>query len=196
MLFNSNLNLVSGVSIALITASFLAACGDSSKQQTEKKAQGGGTPQVVTKSVAPRDPLGPRYQATLAEGITFNRDGYPNFVSSVKGISGKEAGGRWTDGTQAVIEFTQALPKSFTLKIKAAPFSPTMGKPIKVIVGATQLEIKFDKPEATEVVIAVATDGNARSVIFEFPDPKSPQELGQSSDTRRLSLGLTSLRIE
>lgn len=192
MLFNSNLNLVSGVSIALITAFFLTACGD----QTEKNAQGGGTPQVVTGNVAPSDPLGPRYQATLSEGITFNRDGYPGFVSGVKGIANKDAGGRWTDGTRVIIEFTQALPKSFMLKIKAAPFSPTVGKPIKIIIGATKLETNFSKPEAAEVAIPVTTDGNAKSVIFEFPDPKSPQELGQSTDPRRLSLYLMSIRIE
>jgi len=196
VLFNNNRNLVSSVSIAFITVSFLAACGDSSQQQTEKKAQDGGTSQAVAGTAAPIDPLGPRYEATLSEGITFNRDGYPGFVSSVKGISGKEAFGRWTDGTQAVIEFTQALPKSFTLKIKAAPYSPTLGKPIMVMVGATQLEIKFGKPEATEIAIPVATDGNARSVIFDFPDAKSPQELGESLDRRRISVALVSLRIE
>ncbi|HVS26526.1 MAG TPA: hypothetical protein VHE58_04420 [Burkholderiales bacterium] len=132
----------------------------------------------------------------FSEGITFNRDGYPGFVSSVKGISGKEGFGRWTDGTQAVIEFTQPLPKNFTLKIKAAPFAPSMGKPIKIVVGTAQLETKFSKPEPTEVVIPVATDGNARSIIFELPDAKSPKELGLSGDSRRLSLALVSLKIK
>ncbi len=170
-------------------------CEESSQQPSKQEAQGAGTPQVIAGIAAPSDPLGPRYQATLSEGITFNRDGYPGFVSSIKGISGKAHFGRWTDGTQAVIEFTQALPKNFTLKIKAGAFPPTMGKPIKRIVGATQLQTKFI-PGLTEVAIPVATDGNARSIIFEFPDAKSPKELGLSADPRRLSLALVSLQIE
>jgi phosphoglycerol transferase len=163
------------ICIALIATYLLIACSDGQQQSVS---------------------LEPRYQASLSEGITFNRDGYPSFVSSVKGISVKETFGRWTDGSQAVIEFTQALPKNFTLKIKSGVFYPWRNKPIKIIVGNTPLETRFIKDETTEVTIPVATDGNARSIIFELPDAKSPKELGASPDTRKLGLALVSLQIE
>lgn len=170
---------------------FFSACSDGSHEQSidkSLKVEGGLTTQI--------DILGARYNATLSDGITFNRDGYPSFVSSVKGISEKETFGRWTDGSQVIIVFNQSLPKHFTLKLKSGAFSPWLNKPIKIIVGNAQLETKFNKEEAVEVEIPVVTDGNARSIIFEFPDAKSPKELGISTDTRQLGLALVSLSIE
>lgn len=196
MLFNTNFNLKRNVYIILVASSFVAACGDDSQQQSKNKAQGAETSQVLAGAAAPIDPLGPRYQASLSDGITFSRDGYPSFVSGVKGIAEKETFGRWTDGSPAVIEFTQSLPKNFTLKIKAGVFAPWRDKPIRIVVGNAQLETRFIKEEATEVAIPVTTDGNARSVIFEFPGAKSPKELGVSPDTRKLGLALVRLQIE
>lgn len=161
----------------LIGIFLLTACTDSSKQSY--------------------DPLGPRYHATLAEGITFSKDGYPDFLSSVEGISVKESFGRWTDGSLATIGFSQPLPKKFTLKIAAVMSEAIMGKPIKVVVGNTKYDAQFGKMwNFKEVAISVTTDGNAKSVVFELPDVKSPKELGQGEDGRRLGLALSSLKIE
>ena len=196
MSFNGKLYFARNICIALVTTFVLAACGDDSKPQSKSKASGAETPQVLAGAATPIDPLGPRYQATLSDGITFNRDGYPSFVSAVKGIAEKETFGRWTDGSSAVIEFTQALPKNFTLKIKAGVFAPWRDMPIRIIVGNSQLETRFNKEEPTEVAIPVTTDGNAKSVTIEFPNAKSPKELGVSPDTRKLGLALVRLQIE
>jgi len=142
------------------------------------------------------DPNGPRYNANISEGITFNRDGYPSFVSSYKGISGKETWGRWTDSEEVTIEFVQPLPKSFTLKIKAAASSALLGKPVKVIVGETLLEAKFNSQEPSEVALAVSTDGRVKTISLKFPNIKSPIELGLGADTRRLGWGLIKLQID
>lgn len=142
------------------------------------------------------DPHGPRYEAEISEGITFNREGYPSFISSYTGISGREVWGRWTDSEDAVIEFVQLLPRKFTLKIYAGTFSALVGVPVKIIVGNTQLEAKFNSQEATEVVLSVSTDGNAKSIIFKFPKTKSPMELGLGGDTRHLGLALIKLQID
>lgn len=142
------------------------------------------------------DPLGPRYEADLNEGIAFGREGYPSFISGYKGISGREAWGRWTDSEDAVIEFVQPLPRKFTLKIYAGTFSALVGVPVKIIVGNTQLEAKFNSQEATEVVLSVSTDGNAKSIILKFPKTKSPMELGLGGDTRHLGLALIKLQID
>lgn len=142
------------------------------------------------------DPLGPRYDADISEGITFNRDGYPSFVSSFKGISGKETFGRWTDSEEAIIEFAQPLPKKFTLKINAGASSAVVGKPVKLMVGEIQLEIVFSKEEATEVDIPVATNGKAKTIILKFPKTKSSMELGLGGDTRHLGLALIKFLID
>lgn len=91
---------------AVLAAFLLTACGESAKVESQKMQ-------------AQANPLEPRYQATLSEGITFRNPGYPTFISAVKGISIVEDFGRWTDDTKAVFEFNQPLPKKFTLIITA-----------------------------------------------------------------------------
>jgi len=63
------------------------------------------------------DPLGLRYEATLAEGIDFRKPGYPLFIKNVKGIANHEPWGRWTDGAIDTIRFNQSLPQQFVFKV-------------------------------------------------------------------------------
>lgn len=142
------------------------------------------------------DPQGPRYRADIAEGITFGREGYPNFVSSYKGISGREPWGRWTDSEEVVIEFAQALPKSFSLKINAGASAYVVGKPIKVVVGENQKEFQVDKEPASDIVIPFITGGEERIVSIKFPKIMSPAEQGLGGDTRHLGLALVKLTID
>lgn len=174
---------VGGVLFLAIAATFLVACGEGA--QTEK-------PQGQVQS----DPLEPRYQATLSEGITFKNPGYPFFVTSVKGISIPESFGRWTDNTQAAIEFSQPLPKKFTLKVTATRYQPTMGEPIKIVIGGRTYEADFPKEwDFKEVVIPVVNDGDAKSITFELPNAKVPKVIGQGVDARNMCLALSSIKI-
>jgi phosphoglycerol transferase len=141
------------------------------------------------------DPLGPRYESNLSEGIIFNRDGYPSFVSGFKGISGKESWGRWTDSQEAVIEFISPLPRKFTLKIKAGASSAVVNNSVNIIIGDAQFNTKFVSQEPTEVEVNVTTDGKAKSITIKFPILKSPKELGLGADTRHLGLALIRLQI-
>ena len=52
------------------------------------------------------DPLGPRYEVTMMDGIDFTKPGYPTFLSDVSGISGPEPWGRWTDGEMDPVFWT------------------------------------------------------------------------------------------
>jgi hypothetical protein len=142
------------------------------------------------------DLLGPRYAASLQEGIVFSRAGYPNFVSGVKGISGREDFGRWTDSGEAVIEFLQPLPQRFTLKITAGASTEALGKWVEVIVGDCHRRVRFERQTPSEAIVSVVTDGQASAIILQLPGVKSPRELGVSEDARRLGLALVSLRIE
>lgn len=168
---------------AVFVAFLLTACGESAQVESQKK-------QVQA------NPLEPRYQATLSEGITFRNPGYPTFISAVKGISSVENFGRWTDDTKAVLEFDQPLPKKFTLIVTASMYAPSMGKPIKIEIGGAKYDAEFSQQwNFKEISIPVSTDGNVKLISFELPDAKIPQLLGQGGDGRKLSLALSSLRI-
>ena len=191
MYFSPKRRSVSALFAVMLVVSFLAACSDSSHQSKTGTATSAPTPTV---------PLGPRYKASLSEGIAFNRDGYPDFVASVRGISVPDKSGRWTDGPQTIIEFLKPLPKKFTLKISAGAVPYWQNKPIRITVGTTTFDAKFGKPGSwtapTDVALPVATDGTAKSVVFEFPDVKSPKELGLADEYRKIVLYLSSIKID
>ncbi len=145
--------------------------------------------------VVPDDPLGPRYQASLSEGIEFDRKGYPIFVSNISGISQFEKFGRWTDGNDVSIEFTKPLPIKFTLKLKLAVFPHMKNKPIKIEVGDFKLETTFSNRKQMKFEFQIESDGNAREIKFYLPDTKSPNELGGTADIRKLGLALVYLKV-
>lgn len=142
------------------------------------------------------DPLGPRYGASLADGIVFGKQGYPRFVKDVSGISGREPFGRWTDGSDVILEFRQPLPARFRLSLEAAAAASVLGKDITVQVGTASETIRFDKPVPSTVTIPIDTDGTATTLALRLPDVRSPKEQGLSEDPRRLGLALIRLAIE
>lgn len=146
-----------------------------------------------------RIPLDPRYHASLSDGIVFSKDGYPDFISRIQGVSVKEALGRWTDGPKTEIGFIEPLPKNFILEISAGAVPYWQNKPIKIVVGESEVEATFGTQGSwtspTVVRIPFETDGSAESIIFYFPDVKSPEQMGIASDARKLVLFLTSIKI-
>jgi len=191
MLNNLNKSTFGSLILGVLTLALVAGCDNGAQQVATNKNQDNqsipGQAQV--------DTLSPRYTSTLSSGIEFDRDGYPDFVSGVQGISRYETFGRWTDGTQAQIDFNKNLPKKFTLKIRAGTFAPWENKPIQMEIGATHLEAKFSSEKPTDFTIAVETDGNAKSIVFKFPGAQSPKELGFSDDARKLALSLIRIQI-
>jgi hypothetical protein len=151
--------------------------------------------ETVTPSSVANDPLGPRYESTLAEGVDFTKRGYPGFLNKVTGISGYEAWGRWTDGKEAKFQFKQKLPNKFVLELTMGAFGPNVNVPAVIQVGKVSKKL-------------VPTDGNAKaySVNFEGVNsdtltilpgkPTSPKSLNISPDERVLGLGLVSLKIK
>ena len=130
----------------------------------------------------------------LADGITFSREGYPEFVAGATGISVPETFGRWTDGPRATIEFRRPLPAKFTLTVTAAQRGD---KPISVIVGQTKTDMRFGKIwDFKTVSVPIVTDGTAKVISFDIPDPMSPKDLGEADDGRRLGIALVSLKVE
>jgi phosphoglycerol transferase len=91
---------------------------------------------AVEKAIAV-DPLGPKYESTLAEGIDFKKPRYPSFLIDITGVSAREDWCRWTDANivpVARFQFNKPLPKKFILELQANAIGQNVGQP-KVRVG-------------------------------------------------------------
>ena len=75
--------------------------------------------------------------------LNFKKPGYPDFITEVTGVSGREDWGRWTDGATATFKFKDPLPKKFTLLVEAGAIGDNLGKPIKFRVGSVEKECVF-----------------------------------------------------
>ena len=138
----------------------------------------------------------------LADGIDFKKQGYPDFLAEVSGMSSYEPWGRWTDaaaGPVARFRFRQALPRKFTLEITAIAFGPNYGAPVKVRVGGVEKSFVITPPkkEADTYRLAFETDGTADTLEITPPKPTSPSEVDpKNSDSRKLGIGFISLKIK
>lgn len=180
--------------VVLAGALGLAGCGDKSEPQAKIEVVSAAT------ATAPTDATGPRYEATLAEGIDFKKPGYPNFIAEVSGMSGYETWGRWTDAASdpvAKFRFKQALPKKFTLEITANALGPNSVEPTIVWVGSVKKSVVIGKKDAATYKLVFETDGAADTLVIAPPKPISPTELDpKSTDRRKLGIGFFSLKIK
>jgi hypothetical protein len=144
------------------------------------------------------DKYGARYQATLAEGIDFRRSDLPIFVKEIKGLSDTELWGRWSDAKLSKsieIKFIKSLPASFTLILRAQPFGPNSGAPVKIQVG-DHVETVIFSVGMEEKRIRVVTKNPVYKIEIFPPFPKSPSSIVVSSDTRELGIGFERIWIE
>ena len=161
----------------------------------------GEKPQPKTPAAAAPAPTAVVYEATLAQGIDFKRDGYPTFIAQVSGLSGAEPWGRWSDADAGgpVVRFTfkDKLPATFKLVITANAFGPNEGKPIQVKAGQVTQDwsIKNAADPGTYTINFEKVEGN--TLEFTPPAPTSPASLNKDTpDGRKLGIGFVSLKIE
>ncbi len=144
------------------------------------------------------DQYGTRYQATLTEGIDFRRPDLPVFVKRIRGLSESEPWGRWSDAKVnkfVEIKFYKPLPVSFTLIIRAMPFGPNSGVPVKIQVGDYVNTVVFFGG-IEEKRIRVVTKNPVSEIRIFPPFPKSPLSVGVNADIRELGIGFERIRIE
>ncbi|WP_339058034.1 DUF7024 domain-containing protein [Candidatus Regiella endosymbiont of Tuberolachnus salignus] len=155
--------------------------------------------QIMQKAGYVADKLGPRYPANLIDGIDFTRSSWPEFIRDVKGLSGYEPWGRWSDAKVASkvrLDFFSPLPQKFTLVLTARPFGPNVDHDLVIKIGEQEQKIKMLNDVNQ---LRIPFDLLQKSVDFiEFvpPNPTSPQQLGINSDARLLGIGFINLRIE
>lgn len=145
------------------------------------------------------DHLGTRYKATLAQGIDFTRPEFPVFVKDIRGVSGWEPWGRWSDANLAPsvrIDFQDPLPNRVNIVFVAQSFGPNSGQNLQVRIGSQVHSFRM-RAEIDEYRKVIDLDGE-RVTRIEFlpPQPTSPHELNISGDNRKLGIGLINLRFE
>ena len=146
----------------------------------------------------PRDELGIRYKADLKDGIDFKKNGFPEFIKDISGLSGWEPWGRWTDSAKDKkfrVAFLDKLPEDFTLVFKAMPFGPNTDQPVEVWVGH-QKKIVSLSAAMNEYRLSFHNRERSNEIIFFVPKPTSPAELGSSGDARKLGIGFEKLSVE
>lgn len=180
---------------------FISGCGEKRPENTPNQSKS-STNEVIEKPVVTSKlpgPLKATYEATLADGIDFKREGYPSFVVKTNGISEKESFGRWSDGDEILIELVDPLPSQFTVTLKAAAFVPNIGKSFQMIIGETQHTFAIDtgSPEKMKTItLPFKVKGGAKSIRIMIPQATSPKAIANSLDERRLGIALGLLKIE
>ncbi len=147
--------------------------------------------------------MGPRYNATLQEGIDFTRPGTPRFLKYIEGLSVYEPWGRWsdTDKTKRVIfTFKEPLPKKFDLVLDVIAFGANHGKPVEINTekgnkkgeweGVAKYTFTVNEPDVNHVVIPIDNLNRSNELIFTVPAPVSPK-----GDNRNIAIGFIKLRI-
>jgi len=187
-------SLAKSVLCGAIAAILLASCG---KEPDAKRPPAPAKPSSPppAAAAAPSAPHG----TTLAEGIDFAKPGYPAFVKDVKGVSGVEKWGRWTDANLAPaarIQFDRPLPKAFTLELRLTALGPNASKPVRVRAGSVEKAITLGKPAETSHRIEF-TGVDADTIEIVPPEPILPGVVQPgNADARKVGVGLISLKIQ
>lgn len=153
---------------------------------------------TATKSVAVAAAKAePHYEATLAQGVDFRRDGLPAFVRDIAGLSGQEDWGRWSDANLAPsvkIHLTNPLPKNATLELTARGVFENTKLPTRVLIGGIEKTFTASEKDNT-YTLKFDLPATAQDIEIIPPRPTSAKEAGISQDTRRLGVGLVALKI-
>jgi len=141
--------------------------------------------------------LGSQYNNTLTEGIEFNSKHYPKFIKQISGLAGRENWGRWSDSRKEksiIITFKNKLPTNFTLKLKARIFTSVLNHPITIKIGDKKqvFSTKYGNFKEYEFIFK---DINSKTIIITPSNTKSPFELMDGRDKRKLGIAFKSLKI-
>jgi hypothetical protein len=113
-----------------------------------------------------------------------------------RGLSDVEPWGRWSDGETVEVGLSNCMQSgALRLAITGHAFGPNVGRPVRIEFGDNELFAVFNEVD-NEVSIRIDNnDQCANRLLIHIPEPKSPQEMGLSSDNRKLGIGLVRLKI-
>ena len=118
----------------------------------------------------------------------------PAVVTRIEGLSHLEPWGRWSDAKRVVIDFAQPLPRRAGVVLAARAYDVNANLPFKVHLGGQTRELKVGW-HLQQVGLHFDTDGTARTLVIEVPQPVSPEERGHPGDSRKLGIGIGEIVI-
>jgi hypothetical protein len=141
----------------------------------------------------------------IGERISFAQGG-TSLKYAGSGWSGAEPWGTWTEGSTSIVILTPSVvpERDMALSIEGQAFLTDKHpvQDIEVLVNRHPVEtLHYEFPASLDTRVITIPKSFIQEkkgpliIEFKIKDPKSPAELGLSSDTRRLGLGLVSLRL-
>ena len=118
----------------------------------------------------------------------------PQFITGMEGLSQVEAWGRWSDAKKVVIHFAQPLPRRVGVVLNARAFDVNATLPFTAHVDGVQKEFRVGW-HLQEIGLHFDTDGTARTLVIDVPQPVSPAERGTPGDERKLGIGIAEITI-
>jgi hypothetical protein len=147
--------------------------------------------------------VGSGFNYQLAESVPRGRPvgsaslggALPNgLVASASGLSVPEGWGRWSDGRQVTIRLATPLPRHASVVLTASAYGPNSKLPFTLRAGGGAQQFAVNA-QLRPVNLLLETDGHARELTIEVPQPVSPRALGQSMDQRMLGLALSRIEV-
>jgi hypothetical protein len=118
----------------------------------------------------------------------------PQILFGLKGFSGPEAWGRWTEGGEAALILGAPLPPRFDLVLEAKAFGPNAGAPLEIRAGGVVRTLVLGTGLTNERV-PFRDVAPSRTLVFRIPHPVSPREMGLGEDDRRLGIAVSRLAL-
>lgn len=119
---------------------------------------------------------------------------YPDGFIDLSGISTPEDWGAWTDGPVLRMEFAGSYNQPFWLKLSVTHvFAENLKSPLRIRAGGAEREINITASGEYSILLEPKEPTSVLSI--ELPAATTPEELGKSTDTRKLGLGLKSITI-
>lgn len=130
--------------------------------------------------------------------ILFSERRYPDFVTSIVGLSVNEPQGRWSDAhinRSVQINFASSIPEGTTIRLTVLPLGPNENKPLTIKVGKSELQrVLVPGNNTIEFSVGKTTVG-VNSIEFIPYSPVTPLSLGINKDVRLLAIRLTKLEL-
>lgn len=126
--------------------------------------------------------------------LDLSRAPDPQLVTGLEGLSHAEPWGRWSDAKRVRIHFAQPLPRRTGIILSAKAYEVNTTLPFTVRIGGDSKQFRLGWAEQ-HIGLHLDTDGSARTLEIEVPQPVSPEELGHPGDPRKLGIGISQIII-
>lgn len=135
---------------------------------------------------------GAKYTQETPDYIDFKKNGLPDFVVGLSGISHEEVWGRWSDSNDIKLSLDLKLNRSIVFYAELLPFGPNAGKSIVLTINNVShvMQPVEGKQNTYYAKFDFIEEKQNTNIAINVPSPISPSELGINSDTRKIGLGL------